>query len=63
MAGEHVHIDENEDAPSFKGGFLFPEEIRRSQIITVRDIYPEDFRTPQKSPNSGVPMQKCGMTV
>ncbi|KAJ5193414.1 hypothetical protein N7449_009556 [Penicillium cf. viridicatum] len=62
-ASEYVHIDENEDAPSFKGGFLLPEEIRRSQIITVRDIYPEDFRTPQRSSNSGVPIQECGMTM
>ncbi|KAJ5415192.1 hypothetical protein N7465_003887 [Penicillium sp. CMV-2018d] len=37
-ASEHIHIDENEDAPSSKGGFLLPEEIRRSQIITVRGL-------------------------
>ncbi|KXG51690.1 uncharacterized protein PGRI_090830 [Penicillium griseofulvum] len=62
-ASEHVHIDKNEDVPTFKGGFLLPEEIRRSQIITARDVYPGDFRTPQRSSNSGVHMQECGMTV
>ncbi|CAI7661539.1 unnamed protein product [Penicillium viridicatum] len=54
-ASEHIHIEENGDAPSFKGGFLLLEEIRRSQIITMRDIYPEDFRTPLRSSNFGVP--------
>ncbi|KAJ5800686.1 uncharacterized protein N7518_002754 [Penicillium psychrosexuale] len=62
-ASENVHIDEKEDAPVFKGGFLLPEEIRRSQIITVGEIYPEDFRTPQKSSNSEVSTQEYGMTV
>ncbi|KAI2725560.1 hypothetical protein CBS147354_4731 [Penicillium roqueforti] len=62
-ASESVHIDENEEGPVFKGGFLLPEEIRRSHIITVGEIYPEDFRTPQKSSSSEVPTQEYGMTV
>ncbi|CAG8908594.1 unnamed protein product [Penicillium egyptiacum] len=63
MASDHVEIDEKEDSPSFKGGFLLPQEIRDSRIITAKYVHPEDFRTPQRSSNSGVPMQQHGMTV
>lgn len=39
MATEHVEISK-EDSPSFKGGFLLPEDIRNSQIIMadMRDL-------------------------
>ncbi|KAJ5942540.1 hypothetical protein N7516_002708 [Penicillium verrucosum] len=63
MASDLVNIDETEDYPTFKGGFLLPQEIRDSRIITAEYVHPEDFRTPQRSSNSGVPMQQHGMTV
>lgn len=46
-ASEHVNINKYKDPPSFKGGFLLPEEIRHSQIITVGETHPEDFSTPR----------------
>lgn len=63
MANENVKIGDNEDRPTFKGGFLLPSEIRNSQIVTAKSAQPEKFLTPQKSKNGlGVP-ERYNMTV
>jgi hypothetical protein len=62
IASQHVQIDANEDAPKFKGGFLLPEEIRMSEIITADNQTLTAFRTPQRSHSEAL-TQEISMTV
>ncbi|PTU25680.1 hypothetical protein P175DRAFT_0469193 [Aspergillus ochraceoroseus IBT 24754] len=62
-ASEHIQIADNGDAPTFKGGFLLPEQIRQSQIITVENPFSKVFRTPQRSSNLEAVTQESSMTV
>ena len=62
IATDHVQTSQDEDSPSFKGGFLLPQEIRNSKIITASCVQPANFCTPQKSRGSGLPVRRNHVT-
>ncbi|KAJ5596074.1 hypothetical protein N7450_002532 [Penicillium hetheringtonii] len=60
---EDIQIGPDEDLPTFKGGFLLPEEIRMSTIISVENFFSKSFRTPQKNYDMETATQENSMTV
>lgn len=60
---EDIQIGSNENLPTFKGGFLLPEEIRMSKIMSVENHFSKSFRTPQKNYDMETATQQNSMTV